>query len=184
MTNQLAVKYAQAIYELAAQKDMLDIVEEQLTMVEKAVAGNKDLSLLLYHPLIPPAAKKDTITQIFGGELVEFVYKFLLLLVDKRRETVFPLIVREYVKLANEARNIIIAEVITALPPDDSQQAALIGRLNKLTGKKTVIRIKVDQRIIGGVIVKIGDKLIDGSVVRQLQMLKNALLQTEVTKRG
>mgnify|MGYP000967468575 CR=1 FL=1 len=184
LTNQLAVRYAQALYEMAAEKDMLDKTGEQLQMVEATINGSEDLAMLINHPLVPAVAKKDTINQIFGQDLVDFVHKFLLLLVDKKRETLFPAIVREYVGLANAARNIIEAEVITATPLSDNQRLALVAKLNKVTGKKTVLHPQVDQRIMGGVIVKIGDKLIDGSVARQLRMLQTALLKSEVTKIG
>ena len=95
-----------------------------------------------------------------------------------------PAIVREYVKLANGARNIVEAEVTTAIPLDKDQQTALINKLSRVTGKTIVLKTQIDKAIIGGVIVQIGDKLIDGSIARQLQTLKNTLLNSEVTGIG
>ncbi len=181
LANQLAVKYAQAIFELAAEKQLLDQVEAELVMVESQINTYSDLSTLIYHPRVLPQAKKDTISKIFGQETLDFVLKFLMLLVDKRRETILPAIIREYVKLANDARNIIEAQVTTAMPLGADQETALINKLGLVTGKKIVLKTQIDKAIIGGVIVKIGDKLIDGSVARQLETLKNTLLNTEVT---
>lgn len=181
LANQLAVKYAQAIYELAAEKDMLDVVEQELRLVESTIASYDDLSTLVYHPQVLAQAKKETIHKIFGQDITDIVLKFLLLLMDKRRESLLPGIIYEYVKMANQARNIVEAEVTTALPLVESQQTALVNKLSLVTGKKVVLKTQIDQGIIGGIIVKIGDKLIDGSVVRQLATLKKALLNNEVT---
>lgn len=184
LTNQLAAKYAQAIYELAAESNMLDQVETELKLVENTIDTYSELSTLIYHPRVLAKAKKETIHKIFSQEIAEFVLKFLMLLVDKRRETVLPAIIREYIKLANEARNIVEAEVTTAMPLESDQHTALINKLASVTGKTIILKTQIDKAIIGGVIVKIGDKLIDGSVARQLEVLKSALLNTEVTGIG
>lgn len=184
LTNQLALKYAQAIYELAAEKNSLDQVEAELRMVEQTIGTYPDLSTLVYHPRVPMQAKKETLQKLFAAELTDFVLKFLLLLVDKRRETVLPAIIAEYIRLANQARNIDEAEVITALPLSAAQQTALADKLSLITGKKIVLKQRVDRSILGGVIVKIGDKLIDGSVARQMERLKTTLLKSEATRIG
>lgn len=184
LVNQLALKYAQAVYEVAAGKDMLSKVEEELQMVEKTIRAHEDLAIFFYHPRVSGQAKKETITKLFAQELESFVHNFLLLLVDKRREAALPAIITEYRKLANEARNIAEAEVITAMPLTTEEHSALMRKLSMVTGKNMMLKTRIDESILGGVIIKIGDKLIDGSVVRQLKMMKNALLTTEVTKIG
>ncbi|SFL62629.1 F0F1 ATP synthase subunit delta [Pelosinus propionicus] len=181
LTNQLAVKYAQALYELASEKQVLEITEQELRFVENTIASYDDLSTLMYHPQVLAQAKKETIHKVFGQDIHDFVLNFLLLLVDKRRESILPAIISEYATLANKARNIVEAEVTTALPLGESQHTALANKLSQVTGKTIVLKTQINQGIIGGMIVKIGDKLIDGSVVRQLATLKKALLNNEVT---
>lgn len=179
--NQLAAKYAKAIYEIAAESNMLDQVETQLRMVTSTIDEYSDLSTLIYHPRVLGQTKKETIKKIFSQDVADIVLKFLMLLIDKRREAVLPAIIHEYVTLANEARNVVEAEVTTALPLSNEQQTALINKLGLVTGKTIVLKTQINKAIIGGVIVQIGDKLIDGSIARQLQMIKNTLLNTEVT---
>ena len=179
LSNQLAATYSQAIFELARDKNALEQVEKEMVMVEETIKGQEDLATLMYHPRVPSEAKKDTINKVFGQELTDYVRNFLLLLVDKRRETAFPAIVRQYVNLANKARNIMEAEVTTALPLTQVQQEELGMKLSKVTGHTVVLKPTIDPAIMGGVIVKIGDKLIDGSIVRQLKALEQALLRTE-----
>ena len=171
LTNKLAIKYAQAIYEIASEKAMLDKVEKQLKLVEATIAGHADLATLMYHPIVPAPAKKETINRVFAGDLDEFVKNFLLLLIDKRREPALPGIISEYIRLANEARNIAEAEVFTA-----KVLSAVPAKLSQVTGKNIVLKTSIDQELLGGLVVKIGDKLIDGSVARQLKALKAALI--------
>ena len=176
LTNKLAVKYAQAIYELASEKAMLDNVEKQLRLVAATIAGHADLATLMYHPIIPALAKKETINRVLAGDLDQFVQNFLLLLIDKRREPALPAIISEYISLANKARNIAEAEVFTAKELSAVQLEALAAKLSKVTGKNIVLKTSIDQELLAGVVVKIGDKLIDGSVARQLEALKAALI--------
>lgn len=179
LSNQLATTYGQAVFELACAKDMLDQVEEQLLLVQDTLNKQADLATFLYHPRVPGKAKKDTIIKVFGGEVTDFVRHFLLLLVDKRRETALSAIIRQYVGLANKARNIVEAEVTTALPLSQAEKASLIQKLTTVTGRTVILKPAVDPAIIGGVIVKIGDKLIDGSIVRQLKALEQVLVRSE-----
>jgi len=184
ITSQLAMRYTEALYELAAEKQALDSVEKELAFVEETLATYDELATLIYHPQMPLAAKKETVQRVFGPQVSEYVRNFLLLLVDKRRETALPAIIREYKVLANQARNIAEAEVTTAKPMAEGDRQALAAKLSAVTGKTVMLNTRVDERIVGGVVVKIGDKLIDGSVVRQLEALRTALLKTEVSKIG
>lgn len=184
IASQLALRYAEALYELAAEKQALDSVEQELKLVEETLTGSEEFATLLNHPQVPVDAKKDTVLKVFGQELSEYVRNFLLLLIDKRRESALLSIIREYRSLANQARNIAEAEVTSAMPLAEAEQKALIAKLSAVTGKNIVLKAHVDERIIGGVIVKMGDKLIDGSVARQLKALEAALLKTDVTKIG
>jgi F-type H+-transporting ATPase subunit delta len=181
LTNKLAQTYAKALCDIAAEKEMLDKIEAQLKQIEAALKENPELANLLYHPRVPAEAKKETLNSIFAAELDEFVKNFLLLLVDKRREAALEPIIKEYVKLANEIRNIAEAEVIVAKEMSDQQKEALKEKLQKLTGKNIVLKISVDEKILGGAIVKIGDKLIDGSVIRQLKTLKSNVLSQKLS---
>ncbi|MDU4960896.1 MAG: ATP synthase F1 subunit delta [Sporomusaceae bacterium] len=184
LNNQLASKYAQALCLLAQEKGVLAEAGRQLALVVETAASNPDFGGLLYHPLIPTAAKKETIEKVFDGELMVIVKNFLFVVIDKRRETALPAILQAYTDFANESQNILPAEVTTAAPLTGAQEAALAEKLGVMTGKTVVITQRIDARLLGGVVVKIGDKLIDGSVARQLKTLQAALLRTPLTKIG
>lgn len=111
--------------------------------------------------------------------------QFLLQLVEKHREAALPAILQEYVELAKEdKRNLLMADVTTALPLTASQEQALAEKLATMTGRTIKIRQHVDSSILGGIIVRVGDKLLDGSVLHQLSVLQADLLKTPLVKVG
>lgn len=181
LNNQLAQKYAQAIFELASEQQALAAVEQQLQDVAAALTANADLQMFLLHPRVLPEVKKDTLRQIFGAELNENLLKFLYLLFDRHREALLPAIVQEFNRLANDQRNICEAQVTAALPLTEAQQQALADKLGRVTGKTVTLKVAIDPSLIGGVIVQIGDKRIDGSVARQLRVLEDRLRQSRLT---
>lgn len=101
------------------------------------------------------------------------------MLIDKRRITLLAAIEEEFSKLSNEAQGILIADVTTAEPASADQQQKIADRLADLTGKQVKLRLHEDEKLIGGVVVKIGDRRIDGSVAGRLETLKKELLASK-----
>lgn len=100
----------------------------------------------------------------------------MMLLIDKRRIALLEAIEADYERLSNRARGIVIADIVTARPMSEAQSAKLKAKLETVTGKSVRVRPHIDESILGGVIVKIGDKRIDGSVTGRMQTLKAELL--------
>lgn len=173
---QLANKYAVAIFELAKEENQLEAYGTQLEEVADVIASQADLKAFVQNPQVQPQAKKEILTKLFKEDLASTVYNFIMLLIDKRRESLLAEIVALYQTLSNEARNIVKADVTVAALLNKEQEAGLVAKLEQVIGKKVLIRTHVDKSILGGVIVKIGDKLIDGSIVRQMQSLQKQLM--------
>ena len=111
--------------------------------------------------------------------------QFLLDLAQKHREGALPAILREYVELAREdKRNLLMADVTTAMPLTAGQEQALADKLAAMTGRTIKIRQHVDSGILGGIVVRVGDKLLDGSLSHQLSVLQADLLKTPLKKVG
>ena len=167
---QLVRKYAKAIFEIAQEEGKL--VEYGIESVPQAIE-------FFSNPQVDPKLKKELLQKCFKKELSKDVYHFLLLLVDKHRFVLFPAIVDEYRALSNEARGILIADVTTATAASKKQQKAIADKLEQITGKKVELRLHEDKSLIGGVVVKIGDHRIDGSVAGRLETMKRKLLANE-----
>lgn len=172
---QLASKYATAIFEIAKEEDNLDGYGKDLGIVHDDVFAIPEAVKFFQNPLVPAQSKKDLLTRAVGKEVSATVMNFLMLLVDKKRIGVFNEIHDIFTSLKNKEQGVLIADVTTAFPLTKKQQDALVKKLTTLTERKIQIRPHKDTSIIGGIILKIGDKRIDGSAAGRLRALKNTL---------
>ena len=173
---QLAAKYATAIFEIARDEKSLDAYDKDLGKVRADVFAIPEAVKFFQNPLVPAQAKKDLLNRAVGKEVSATVMNFLMLLVDKKRIGVFNEIYDIFTTLKNREQGILVADVTSAFPLTKKQQDALVKKLMSLTGRKIQIRTHKDTEIIGGVILKIGDKRIDGSVAGRLRALRSSML--------
>ena len=172
---QLASKYATAIFEIAQEESKLDAYDKDLSKVRADVFAIPEAVKFFQNPLIPQQAKKDLLVRAFDKEISATVMNFLMLLVDKKRIGVFNEIYDIFTSLKNKAQGILIVDVTCAFPLSKKQQDQLTRKLGTLTGRKVKIRTHKDTSILGGLIVKIGDKRIDGSAAGRLRALQTAM---------
>lgn len=172
----VARRYAQALYEIAVAKNIVDALEQELKDVSAVIEGSRELQKVLYHPQIPGAEKKELLAKIFAGQISETAANFLALVVDRRREANISDIIEEYVHLANIARNIEEAYITSATEMTDNDKSALDKVLAKLTGKQIRPAYAVDSSLMGGVVVRYGDKILDGSLKSRLEALRVSLM--------
>lgn len=172
---QLATKYARAIFELAVEQNNLEQFDQDLAFVRDNIFNVPEASDFFKNPLVPHNAKKDLIDTLLNGKISTTVLNFLFLLADKNRIGIFIDIYHIFSNLKFDAQGIIIADVTSAFNLSNDQQLALANKLSAVTNKKIIIRTHIDPSILGGIIVRIGDKLIDGSAAGKLKALKNSL---------
>jgi len=180
LMRSVARRYATAFFQVANEKNQLEEFQNELQQVLAALDANRELKRVFYHKLIREKDKRNVIASVFADKLKPETINFLHVLIDKKREEYLEYILQAYTTLANEARNILDADVISAVeltPPDIKD---LQGRLSKLTGKNVRLRVNVDPKILGGLVVRVGDRVIDGSVSKRLQMLKKNLVKAQL----
>jgi F-type H+-transporting ATPase subunit delta len=182
--NEAAPKYAKALFELGERDGKLDTFRAQLKSVVDVFNTHGELRQLMFHPQIKADVKKDTLQKIFGRDIDKLIMNFLMLLVDRRRISGINLVWDEFRHLVNASQNLEEAEVTTAVALSETAKTALQQKLSKVTGKNVVLHTKINPSIVGGVVVRIGDKLIDGSVVRQLDDLRRVLTSSKLTRLG
>ncbi|MFZ5591798.1 MAG: F0F1 ATP synthase subunit delta [Bacillota bacterium] len=170
-------RYAEALYELAARDGKVDAIEQELKAVNQVVQENRELQKVLFHPRITAEEKKALLDELFKGKIGDVTLEFLKFLVERQREQFLPDIVEFFVQLANKARNIVAASVTSAVELNPDERKALEGVLNKITGKNVQTAYRVDPSLIGGVVVKIGDRVLDGSVRTRLAAMREHLRQ-------
>jgi F-type H+-transporting ATPase subunit delta len=172
-TTRVARRYAQAAFEVARERGQVDRwlaeLERLVELLDRTEAG-----AFLAAPQVPFEAKQEFVERTLADFLPE-VRNFVLLLTRRRRIRLLPRIYEEFGQLANEYRGIVVAEVTSAVPLDDADKAVIIRQLSELTGRRAILRTQVDPSILGGLIVRIGDKLIDGSLRTRLERLRETL---------
>lgn len=171
----VAARYAEALFDIAVEKNVVDKIESELSAVEATIKESFDLQMILYHPQITADDKKKLLGQLFKGQISDITANFLALLVDRRRFVFYFDIVAEFKKLANRSRNIVSASVTSAVELNDEERGRIDQILARLTGKKVDVSYRVDPSLIGGVVLRIGDKVVDGSVKTRLATLKERL---------
>lgn len=184
LENAVARRYAQAFFTIAKEQKLIDKLENELKDVIEIIDGNIELKRVMDHQLVSPEEKKAILNQVVSGEISEITVNFLNVVIEKYRATYIPAIYDEFVKYANESRNMVDAEVQAAVALSDPVVENIRSKLAALTGKTVRLQTKTDPGLIGGVTVRIGDQVIDGSLATRLARLKENLLRIEVKEIG
>lgn len=177
ISGAVARRYSQALYDIAVEDNLLDQFEAELKALTQTISTSADIQRVLYHPQIGAADKKELLHQIFAGQLTKQIQSFVDMIIDRRRQNFIADIYHEFKLMADAARNILEAQVKSAIALDDAQKGKLQNNLSRLTGKSIRLVAQVDPSLIGGVVVKIGDRVIDGSVAGRLAKLRETLVQ-------
>lgn len=177
MTDLTVVRrYAQALFDTAAKAGSVDQVEEDLRALTQTFAITPRLGQVLRAPVIPGERKQQLVQNVFAGRLSPLTLRFLNLVISRRREEILADVYPEFQRLANEARGLMTVEVTSAVPLTDEQRARLGESLAVKTGKRVQLMGRVDPEIMGGLVLRIGDTIVDGSVRTRLQQLRSRLL--------
>ena len=168
-----ARRYAQAAFELARERNELEAWEQDLGALAEALLTAEAQEFVASRQ-IGAAAKEEFLQRVMGTP-APLVWNLVRLLSSKGRLALLPQIAEAFQALLDEQRGIAHAEVTTAVAMDDQEQQALARRLSELTGKEVRLRLRQDDEILGGLVVRIGDTLIDGSTRSKLVALKRRL---------
>lgn len=173
---QLAHKYARAIFLLAQEDGKVAEYGEELKRLVTDIDDVSELKEFLASPMIPTAAKKETVEKCFAGDYSPIIVNFLCYLIGKQRGFLLKEIAREYETYANEAQGIVVADVTMARDLSDNAMTRLADKLAEVTGKKIKVRRHLDPAIIGGVVVRMGETRVDGSLLGRVKALEEELL--------
>lgn len=175
---QLAARtYAQALFEVALETNRIDGFEKELNFVQETFAQHPDFYEIFKTPQISNEDKKHIIESVFRGRLADEVMNFLKILLDKKRTGILEYIAKEYHKLANAHNRVVEAVAVTTVPLKDEEKAKLVAKLTGITGKRVQLKNQIDPAIIGGMLVRIGDQVIDGTIQSRLNKLQEDLAQ-------
>lgn len=171
-TDELVHGYAEALFKVAQTEGDLDRVEDELFRVGKLLESNHELKQALADQSADRAKRVKLLEELLADKVSPHTMGLMTFVVAQERARQLPQILEELSRIAAEARQSVLAEVRTAVPLNDSQRAQLAEALSKATGKKVELKVLIDESVIGGIYAKVGDTIIDGTIKRRLEQLK------------
>ena len=170
--------YAETLLILAKREEQAEEWGALIESIASAMQQDKTLETFLESPKLAASRKIEILKKALGKRVPPLFLRFLETVIMKRRQMVIPAIAQEYRALIDEAEDRVHANVTVAREPAEPEKDALVRQLSRLFGKRVVPHISINPAILGGVIVKVGDTVMDGSVRRRLASLRSRMLAT------
>ena len=169
-------RYALALYDLAFENKVIDLVLENLESIQDVINNNKELQLLVKSPLIVSNDKLEILLKVmFEKNLNELSITFLKVIAQNKRFVNLSSIISQFVNINAQKRGDVLADITSADELSDDQRVNIKEQLRTILGDKLSLNFKVDKKIIGGLIVKVGSKMIDTSLANKINKLKIAM---------
>ena len=177
MIDVIANRYAEALFQLSEEENITKEIYNELHDVVEVIKNNKELDNVLKSPLVAKNEKTQLIEALFNNKINNDLKNFLKILVEKGRISSLKSIELTFKELLNDKHNIIEVTVISAIALTEKQVKELEEKLSKKYNKNVTLENEVDQSILGGVLVRLGNTQIDGSVKTRLNNIKDQLTQ-------
>ncbi|MCR5421790.1 MAG: F0F1 ATP synthase subunit delta [Lachnospiraceae bacterium] len=175
--------YANALFETGTEMQTLDTLYEEVSTVREILNDNPDFSRLMNHPKILKEEKERIVEEVFKGRVSDELTGFLKLIVSNKRYAQLMPILEHFVLMVKEYKKIGIAYVVTPMELSESQKEAVRKKLLDTTDYETMeMNYKIDESLIGGMIIRIGDKVVDSSIKTKLEGLKRELGNIQLSK--
>jgi len=173
-STRAAIRYAKAILDLSISKGVAEVVNNDMKLIGSTINDNSELNTFIQSPVLKVEIKEKALLEVFAS--VNGVTKGLFrLLFENKRFEILKGITAEYIKLFDVMNGVEVAKVTTAIAMDAALEAKVLAKVATLSDKKITIENTIDPSIIGGFILRIGDKQYNASVANRLQVLKREL---------
>lgn len=168
----VARRYAQALYDAATALGHVDDVDRDVELIRATLDASRELVLFFESPIVSRERKERVVTALFESRLAGTTLRFMELLIQKRREDIFPQVVVAYRRLRDEHLGIVGVTVRAARSVTDEDEDRIRTALEEWTGSSVSLETRTDDSLIGGLIVRVGDMVYDGSVRNKLEHLR------------
>lgn len=173
MSSKAGARYAKSLLDLSKEQNAVEEVKNDMVFFEKIVDDNSELEAILKNPIVPLDKKQGILQGIFGGKVHAITASFFKLIVSKGRSSILYDTSEQFVAQYNSIKGIVTAEVTSASALTDANRAEVIALVKKeLSASEVVLKEKVNPELIGGFILKVGDKQFDASIASGLTKLK------------
>ncbi len=170
--SKAGIRYAKAVLQQANDANIANVVFGDMQSVHSTIEGSKELRVALKSPVIKPEDKKKALLEIFKDQS-ESTKALINVLVENKRIDILGHVAKSYVDLYNEAEGVKVAKVTTAVPLSEAIEKQVLAKVEEMTGSSSVtIENEIDESIIGGFILRVGDLQYNASIANQLANLK------------
>lgn len=166
-----ALRYAKATLNLAKEKGLASDINNDMILIDKTLDENQELLIMLKSPIIKSYVKKSVLTEIFGKKVNAITIGLINLLIENKRLPIMQMVAKEFIVIYDFLKGIEIAHVTSAVPLSKELEARLLKKVEEIIGKQITLKNIIDPSIIGGFILRVGDKQFDSSVSNQLNTL-------------
>ena len=182
LDTKVSTRFAKSLFTHSVEKGIAEKIFSDVLLVRSVIRENKLLGSMLRNPIIHNHKKLAVLREVFTGKVDPVMLSFMELVVRKNREGFLPEIANAYINMYNESRGIRSAKVITAVALDEQLRSQLKDIVSKDTGGKVELTEQVDASILGGYILRWGDKQIDASVAKKLHEVQMEFSRTNAIK--
>ncbi|WP_373897948.1 F0F1 ATP synthase subunit delta [Haloimpatiens sp. FM7315] len=170
-------RYALALYEVAESKGKVEEYLKDLEEIVDIIKNDSDFLQVIKHPEISISKKKKIFINVFKDKIDEELLSFLLILIEKDRILYLEEKLNEMKKIHLEKNNILLAKIKTVVPLNDEEKNKLVEKLKSMYDKDIILEEKIDKSIIGGVYVRVGDDVIDGTIKTKIKEIRRIVLK-------
>ncbi len=168
-----ALRYAKATLNLAKEKGFAKEINDDMLLIDKTISDNVDLLNMLKSPIIKSAVKKTVLTELFKNKINSISMGVINLLIENNRLQLLPLVATEYTIIYEFLQGVEIAQVTSAVPLTKELETRILKKVKQISGKNITLNNIIDPSIIGGFILRVGDKQCDSSISGQLKQLRS-----------
>ena len=181
MAKIVAKTYGDALFESGLENQILDTLYEEVMEVDNILAQNEEFTRFLCHPKITKEEKVEVVQNVLKGKVCDQLLGLICVVLEKGRQQYFHSIFSYFVDCVKEHKGIGVVEVTSALPLTDTQKKEIEEKLLQTTSYHTLeVSYKEDSSLIGGVVIRIGDRVVDGSIKQRLYDLQKQLMNIQI----
>jgi F-type H+-transporting ATPase subunit delta len=169
--EEIAQVYARSLFEVAEEHDRIDVVRDQLGQFTDALAQSREFELFFFSPYFSTEEKKDGLDRAVDGA-EDIVRNFLAVLIENHRMPALMRVRREYDRLWREANRLLPVQITSAVPLDESVHARIGEEIGRQTGRKVELSANVDPDVLGGIVLRVGNSILDASIRTRLERLR------------
>ena len=170
--TKVITRYAKSLLDLALEKDKLEEVKVDMEVISRICRESRDFRLLLASPIVHTDKKRSIINETFAGKIGKVALTFLEILITKRREHLLHGVADQFLLFYKTHKGIQIAELRTAVALDEETRKQLLQKITELTSSEVELQEEVDESLIGGFVLRVGDRQYDASILKQVHSLQ------------